>query len=46
MGEFKAQILGIILVLSIFVLLNEMVPQFFSQIWANIVTRVNNVIIP
>lgn len=46
MGEFKAQILGIILVLSIFVLLNQMVPQFFTQIWSNIVARVNNAIIP
>lgn len=46
MGEFKAQILGIILVLSVFVLLNQMIPQFFTQIWTNIIARINQAIIP
>ncbi len=46
MSEFKAQILGIILVLSIFIVLNQVVPQFFTQIWDNIVDRINQVLLP
>lgn len=46
MSEFKAQILGIILVLSIFSFLNTNVSSFFTDIWNNITTQVEQVTNP
>jgi hypothetical protein len=44
MSEFKAQILGIILVLGIFVVLNQSVTNFFSDTWNNIQQQVNSLV--
>ena len=44
MSEFKAQILGVGLVLSIFAALNAVVPTFFGGVWDKISSQVNVVL--
>lgn len=40
MSEFKAQILGVIIVLGIFVALNSTVSQFFVDTWNSITSQI------
>ncbi len=40
MGEFKAQILGIVLVLSVFGILVASVPNVFTGVWTGIEQKI------
>jgi hypothetical protein len=44
MSEFKAQILGVIIILGIFAVLNKTVSGFFQSTWANIQNQVTQLI--
>lgn len=41
MSEFKAQILGILLVLTVFALMNNQVAELFTGVWSTISDRIS-----
>jgi uncharacterized membrane protein YwzB len=43
-SEFKAQILGVILVLGIFIALNSTVSDFFVDTWNDITNQISTIL--